>query len=395
MTSTMTPVAQVVAGRYDTKLGSATVNIHPDRPVTSPFSRRACEDQACPRGCPLGRCYCFGSSIGLPPALPPPAKLGVEPFELNGVAFLAPPGLDLIHDKAEASAAELWLGMGDQQAEEVEEQDEVPSRPFVPQANAGSANHAAGTCRPCAHYWRDAGCYKDLECRYCHLCGQPQFKKYQLCKKAAKKQRHRERGPAGGEREAGSKKQQKQPQTLSALSTAEDLDSLPFLSLGGLGDNSKTSRVDLRRSWRGSGWRDEAWSGSTDAASETAARAALLEEVADDRVNGWFRHRLAAPGAAALLPAAPGLSDATTTRDLSPGQPMTIKPTLLSTTDWLDPGRDLWKASPLADAKPELRTMPLPAFAPLPTDWSAAPPAGGSDCTGSDGLMSISETWSV
>jgi len=39
----------------------------------------------------------------------------------------------------------------------------------------GSAGHHAGTCRPCAHIWKQAGCSKGLDCEFCHLCGQQEF----------------------------------------------------------------------------------------------------------------------------------------------------------------------------------------------------------------------------
>eukprot|EP00448_Togula_jolla_P006530 CAMPEP_0170600750 /NCGR_PEP_ID=MMETSP0224-20130122/17497_1 /TAXON_ID=285029 /ORGANISM="Togula jolla, Strain CCCM 725" /LENGTH=504 /DNA_ID=CAMNT_0010925489 /DNA_START=48 /DNA_END=1562 /DNA_ORIENTATION=- len=34
----------------------------------------------------------------------------------------------------------------------------------------GSAGHAAGTCRPCAHHNRPAGCVKGKSCTFCHIC---------------------------------------------------------------------------------------------------------------------------------------------------------------------------------------------------------------------------------
>jgi hypothetical protein len=35
----------------------------------------------------------------------------------------------------------------------------------------GSADHATGQCRPCAHSWREGGCAKGWSCTFCHLCG--------------------------------------------------------------------------------------------------------------------------------------------------------------------------------------------------------------------------------
>jgi len=34
----------------------------------------------------------------------------------------------------------------------------------------GSVDHDAGRCRPCAWFWKDGGCYKDINCGYCHMC---------------------------------------------------------------------------------------------------------------------------------------------------------------------------------------------------------------------------------
>ena len=52
--------------------------------------------------------------------------------------------------------------------------------------SAGSAGHAHGTCRPCAHAWRPAGCCKGLACTFCHLCGESDFKAFRSLGKAEK-----------------------------------------------------------------------------------------------------------------------------------------------------------------------------------------------------------------
>lgn len=36
--------------------------------------------------------------------------------------------------------------------------------------SAGSAEHAAGTCKPCAFLWKPEGCQKGPSCEFCHLC---------------------------------------------------------------------------------------------------------------------------------------------------------------------------------------------------------------------------------
>jgi len=41
----------------------------------------------------------------------------------------------------------------------------------------GSVGHADGTCRPCAHAWKLAGCSKGRSCEFCHACGQEDFQR--------------------------------------------------------------------------------------------------------------------------------------------------------------------------------------------------------------------------
>jgi len=41
--------------------------------------------------------------------------------------------------------------------------------------SVGSVGHAAGTCKPCAHNWKDAGCSKGSDCTFCHLCEAEDF----------------------------------------------------------------------------------------------------------------------------------------------------------------------------------------------------------------------------
>mmetsp|Transcript_129146 Transcript_129146/g.306453 ORF Transcript_129146/g.306453 Transcript_129146/m.306453 type:complete len:372 (-) Transcript_129146:72-1187(-) len=52
-------------------------------------------------------------------------------------------------------------------AEETSEAEVLPSK--------GSAGHATGTCKPCAHNWKAAGCSKASECTFCHLCEADDF----------------------------------------------------------------------------------------------------------------------------------------------------------------------------------------------------------------------------
>eukprot|EP00928_Gymnodinium_smaydae_P080545 TRINITY_DN64220_c0_g1_i1.p1 TRINITY_DN64220_c0_g1~~TRINITY_DN64220_c0_g1_i1.p1 ORF type:complete len:235 (+),score=22.74 TRINITY_DN64220_c0_g1_i1:33-737(+) len=46
-----------------------------------------------------------------------------------------------------------------------------------PQESAGSAEHAGGTCKPCAWHWKPSGCFKGNACTHCHLCANGEAKK--------------------------------------------------------------------------------------------------------------------------------------------------------------------------------------------------------------------------
>jgi hypothetical protein len=43
--------------------------------------------------------------------------------------------------------------------------------------SSGAAGHFAGTCKPCAWNWKDAGCSKGAGCDFCHLCDEGAVKK--------------------------------------------------------------------------------------------------------------------------------------------------------------------------------------------------------------------------
>merc|ERR1719316_957086 len=63
--------------------------------------------------------------------------------------------------------------------------DEAP-RPFVripswqTPPSRGASEHNQGTCKPCAHNWKPAGCSNGADCEFCHACGEEDFKR---CKK--------------------------------------------------------------------------------------------------------------------------------------------------------------------------------------------------------------------
>merc|ERR1711935_703572 len=62
----------------------------------------------------------------------------------------------------------------------------APAAPTIP--SVGSALHSTGQCKPCAWFWKDAGCEWGAECRHCHLCprGELQCRKKEGQAKARK-----------------------------------------------------------------------------------------------------------------------------------------------------------------------------------------------------------------
>lgn len=66
----------------------------------------------------------------------------------------------------------------------------VPEEAFVPQIGTaevptkGSVGHNLDYCKPCAFFWKDAGCGNGFECEYCHLCDRGSKKRRQKEKKA-------------------------------------------------------------------------------------------------------------------------------------------------------------------------------------------------------------------
>jgi len=70
-------------------------------------------------------------------------------------------------------------------------------------ASRGSAGHASGTCKACAHIWKPGGCAKGYDCTFCHVCDEDDFKrrrKEKLTRMKAERVRRRSEldGPGGG-----------------------------------------------------------------------------------------------------------------------------------------------------------------------------------------------------
>jgi len=132
----------------------------------------------------------------------PLARVSAVTCEERGVADLpSPPGLKVIAidrsvlDLAASTnpklAEDCELGTGDEMQEGPWEgsspessNDTVPpsllqgpahgARTMIDgepsQASVGSALHATGACRPCAWFYKPAGCANGSECRHCHSC---------------------------------------------------------------------------------------------------------------------------------------------------------------------------------------------------------------------------------
>merc|ERR1712187_850857 len=50
--------------------------------------------------------------------------------------------------------------------------------------SVASAQHHLGECKPCAFFWKPAGCSNGVDCDYCHLCDAHEKKRRQKEKKA-------------------------------------------------------------------------------------------------------------------------------------------------------------------------------------------------------------------
>mmetsp|Transcript_25331 Transcript_25331/g.72240 ORF Transcript_25331/g.72240 Transcript_25331/m.72240 type:complete len:540 (-) Transcript_25331:71-1690(-) len=75
----------------------------------------------------------------------------------------------------------------------------------APMTSFGSAGHALGNCKACAHVWKPGGCAKGAECTFCHLCDEEDFKQRRrdkLSRLKAEKVRRRGEGEVEGEASA-------------------------------------------------------------------------------------------------------------------------------------------------------------------------------------------------
>jgi len=106
--------------------------------------------------------------------------------DLAQQADTAPGLLSKEYSTQEAAAAapdlaEARGGASTQDSEESTQRRSVPS--------LGSAGHADGKCRPCAHNWRSTGCAKGADCSFCHVCDEEDFRAFRRLNKVTKEQK--------------------------------------------------------------------------------------------------------------------------------------------------------------------------------------------------------------
>merc|ERR1711879_736720 len=61
--------------------------------------------------------------------------------------------------------------------------DTTPAMGSPEMPSIGSAQHHSGECKPCAFFWKAAGCGNGADCIYCHLCDANEKKRRQKEKK--------------------------------------------------------------------------------------------------------------------------------------------------------------------------------------------------------------------
>lgn len=64
---------------------------------------------------------------------------------------------------------------------------EVVSSQSPASFSVGSAEHASGGCKPCAHAFSEKGCRNGTQCKFCHICPPGELKRQQKAKRQAKR----------------------------------------------------------------------------------------------------------------------------------------------------------------------------------------------------------------
>lgn len=88
-----------------------------------------------------------------------------------------------------------------------------PAVPKAPEArpSIGSEQHGAGTCRPCAWFWKARGCQNGRDCRHCHLCPDGEIRSRKRVKVDALRQ-EKGQDPTDEDDDEDEEEQQQKPQ---------------------------------------------------------------------------------------------------------------------------------------------------------------------------------------
>lgn len=134
-----------------------------------------------------------------------------------GLPLVPPPGLGLIaptHDPLAPMTVSL--------------DPAAPSYDSIP--SVGSSQHASGDCRPCAWFWKAAGCSNGKDCRHCHLCPDGEIKNRKKDKVDTMRSEKSMDSNASPKHNSQSQSSPQQPQQL-----ADDGEDCPGSSLHGTG----------------------------------------------------------------------------------------------------------------------------------------------------------------
>lgn len=115
----------------------------------------------------------------VPPPKAPPVLSSLRSGEqITCEKAVLPPQRDVLHHEAVLAQTSQ-----DVQPQQLALQGELPTDASCP--SLGSALHAAGTCTPCAWFWKSQGCQNGLKCGRCHLCPKGEVRLRKKAKVAA------------------------------------------------------------------------------------------------------------------------------------------------------------------------------------------------------------------
>lgn len=122
----------------------------------------------------------FQFSSHLEPTFPCDVQLGVSPQKLSGQFQQDSGSCDVsTTEGADSSDSELHSNPPEKLTISLTESLCISS--------AGSADHMAGTCKPCAFLWKPEGCKHGQSCYFCHLCPMGEVKRRKKEKLACRK----------------------------------------------------------------------------------------------------------------------------------------------------------------------------------------------------------------